>query len=219
MISDRKPQFARLRLAQTADQIEAQRHAANNANARVLGLVWYRQYPGDTLSIARGWPMVVLGAYHTLRDLQWDSAALPAEPNDIRRLAGIQPRQWRLAWPLLGLHFPIDADGRRRNPQLAEQRYEAVGQRWQKIDAINVLHHPDTAYLGAAADAYLKDVRSPEPTPVRTGVHTSQHQHQHQRRNAYQGAVDGLGESPRSGEAGCRPLDPDGASLGKRAKP
>ena len=203
----------RLRLAQTAGQFEAQRHAANNASAQVLGLVWYRQYPGTTLSIARGWPMATLGVYHALHDLQWDCSGLPAEPDDIRRMANVPPREWRVAWPLVSPYFPIDADGRRRNPQLAVQRYDAVGARWQHIDAVNIRHHPDTAYPGASADTYLRactDVATSEATGVRAGEVT--HQHQHQLRNAYQGG-NLVGESLRSTGA---PRLPEAVNVGKR---
>lgn len=148
--------------------------------------------------------MVALGAYHALRDLQWDCAALPAEPEDIRRIAAVQPREWRVAWPLLCSHFPIDSDGRRRNQQLAAQRYEAVGKRWQQIDAINLRHHRDDgAYLGATADAYLKqytDVTSSVRTTGHSDVHT--HQHEHQLRKAYDGGGMDVGESLRSAGRG-----------------
>lgn len=205
----------RLRLVQTAAQLEAQRHAANNASAQMLGLVWYRQYPATTLSIARGWPMAVLGVYHALHDLQWDCASLPADPDDIRRMGNIQPREWRVAWPLLGPYFPIDVDGRRRNPQLSVQRYDAVGKRWQQIDAINTRHHPDTAYPGASADTYLRaytGVATSEDTGVRSDEVTHQHQHKHQLRNAYQGG-NLVGESLRSTGT---PSLPEAVSLGKR---
>jgi len=196
----------RLRLAQTLAQQEAQIHAANNAAAQVLGgLSWYKQYPGDTLSAVRGWPMAALGLYHALHDLQWDCAALPADPEEIRRVAAIQPRDWRTAWPLVSPYFPVDVDGRRRNPKLAAQRYDAVGKRWQNIDAINIRHHPDQWYVGASADAYFKQVTGVVTSVsmgVRSDVVTLQHQHQHQLRNAYEGGGDVLGESIQSGEVG-----------------
>jgi len=183
-----------LRLVPTPAQLEAQRHAAANAGAQVLGLKWYRQYPGDNLSVSRGWAAAALGLYHSLRDLQWDCAALPAEPEDIRRLGGFQTRDWRSAWPALAEHFPLCADGRRRNAALAKQRHEAIGKRWQQIDAINIRHHGHSWYRGKTADDYLTGVR----TDVPSDELTHQHQHQHQLKNAYDGGTEPL----RSEEVG-----------------
>lgn len=169
-----------MRLVDSAAHVEARRHAATTASAQVLGLSWYRHYPGSMLSTARGWSMATLGVFHALFDLQWDAASIPADPEDIRRLAAIQTREWRGAWPLVEAHFPIDKDGRRRNPGLAEQRLEAVGRRWQQIDAINSRHHGSDGAFIPSAETYLRRV-----TDVHTGVSsdegTHQHQHQHLR--------------------------------------
>ena|SRR5579859_2710609 len=189
----------KLRLAWSATQLKAQQHAANYAGAQVLGLQWYKTYPSNTLAASRGWSMAALGVYHALLDLQWDCASLPAEPENIRRLSSIQPREWRASWPLLYQHFPLDSDGRRRNPQLAEQRYEAVGKRWQQLDAINIRHHD--AYVGASADEYSKSV-TPVTTPVRTdGGHPylPSSTSTSVREDAYEGG-EVLGDSLRSAE-------------------
>ncbi|MBS0366712.1 MAG: hypothetical protein JSR67_12905 [Proteobacteria bacterium] len=181
-----------LRVIPTVQQIHAQHHAARYANSSVLGIAWFKQYPGDNLRISRGWPTVALGAYHAVRDLQWDRGCLPLAPDEIRRLLGMALRDWRIAWPLLQEHFPADSDKFRRNPALAKQRYEAIGKRWQQLDAINLRHRPNDWYRGKAADAYR--------TVVATGVRSDELTHQHQLRNAYEGGGDVLRESQQSRE-------------------
>lgn len=169
-MSTRKPQLPVV----ATRQLEAQRHAAAYAGAQVLGLKWYRNYPGDNLSTARGWPAVALAAYHALRDVQWDLASLPKDQEELRRVSGFQTREWRIAWPLVEVHFPLETDSRRRNQALAKQRYDAVGRRWQQVDAINMRHHSqDGAYVGASADTYW---RAHVPVDERTDEHTHQHQ-------------------------------------------
>jgi hypothetical protein len=182
---------ARPRFVPTTEQLKAQRHAADYAPAKVLGLAWYKQYPGDNLCASRGWSAAVVGVYHILRDIQWDCGSLPVESEDIRRLAGIQPRDWRAAWPLVQSHFPIDHDGRRRNPELANQRHESIGQRWQKVDASNTRHH-EGWYRGKSADLYLAGERS-DGLP---------HQHQRRQERAYgEGGIEEGLSLAGSGEA------------------
>jgi hypothetical protein len=158
----------KLRLVLTQQQLDAQRHAAAYGDANALGIKWYRNFPGDNLSVSRGWPSATLGLYHALRELQWDRGALPADSDEMRRLLGRgSPREWREAWPLLQPHFPVEADNTRRNVALARERYSAIGIRWQQLDAINMRYHEDW-YRGKSADLYVAVVATAERTGVGT---------------------------------------------------
>jgi len=83
-------------------------------------------YPRDFASATHGWPLIARGAYRELLDSQWDMGSLSADQLDLRALVGCTPAEWRIAWPLIEPKFPIDADGRRRNPRLESHRAKAL---------------------------------------------------------------------------------------------
>jgi uncharacterized protein YdaU (DUF1376 family) len=90
---------------------------------RVPQMPWY---PRDFASATRGWPLAARGAYRELLDAQWDMGSLPDSENALRAIAMAMPTEWRVAWQFVEPKFPIDSDGRRRNPRLETHRIKAV---------------------------------------------------------------------------------------------
>ena len=180
--------IASLRFTPTAKQLQAQRHASHYGNSMTLGIPWYRQFTGTNLRASRGWSAAALGVYHALRDAQWDRGYLPPDPEEIRHLTGFHPREWQAAWPLVREHFPIAEDGSRRNREMAEERYESIGLRWQQIDASRSRFAG--WYRGKSADNYLVEHCLRHPSDDASGDlsgDTSLHHHHHPN-IAYQGA-------------------------------
>jgi uncharacterized protein YdaU (DUF1376 family) len=83
-------------------------------------------FPGAFSGATRGWPLIATGAYRALLDCQWDLGSLPVSEKELRLLAGATAREWRIAWPYLEQKFPVDADDRRRNARLEQNRREAL---------------------------------------------------------------------------------------------
>lgn len=94
----------------------------------------YRWFPRDFASSTRGWPLAARGVYRELLDAQWDLGALPANPDDLRKLAGAKASEWRVAWDYVASKFPL-LDGRRRNPRMETHRASALAQYEARRDA------------------------------------------------------------------------------------
>lgn len=62
------------------------------------------------------------GVYVLLLCLQWRHKGLNHSPITIRKAAGIHHRVFPRIWGQLAPLFPVDTDGRRRNPRLEEER-------------------------------------------------------------------------------------------------
>ena len=108
-------------------------------------------------------------AYLRLLCFQWLRQGLPAELEKLRRLAGKGVTEALLT------KFPVEADGRRRNPRLetvrAEQRARIEKKKEQRRNAANKRWHPDgnaTAmrpHNGSIAGA-MPTTHHPPPTQI-----------------------------------------------------
>lgn len=85
-------------------------------------LPWRKHFVGDHALLTRGWPIAIRAALVELLDQQWRFGELPADPELLRIAIGASRREWMSGWPLLEAHFPLDADGLRRNQRLAIER-------------------------------------------------------------------------------------------------
>ena len=99
---------------------------ANGEDTRTPQMSRMPWYPRDFASSTRGWPLAARGAYRELLDAQWDLGSLPAEPGQLRALAGATPREWNTAWRFIESKMPLGEDGRRRNARLEAHRKRAV---------------------------------------------------------------------------------------------
>jgi len=91
------------------------------------GLPFMPWFPARFLSSTRGWSVTARGVYRELLDCQWESPnGLPAAPAELQQLIGATSAEWK-AWPgQVETKFPIDADGRRRNPTLEQHRAKSL---------------------------------------------------------------------------------------------
>lgn len=91
------------------------------------GLSFLPWFPSSFLSSTRGWSVTARGIYRELLDSQWESSnGLPANATDLQRMIGATPSEWR-CWPShVELKFPLDSDGRRRNPTLERHREKSL---------------------------------------------------------------------------------------------
>src|SRR5215475_11830593 len=98
--------------------------AANTERRRPLAYMpWFT---GDFMTATRGWSVTARGVYRELLDAQWDRGALPADPNELRRLIGATPTEWRAWSQHVEAKFPLGDDGQRRNARLEQHRQHAL---------------------------------------------------------------------------------------------
>lgn len=109
----------------------------NDPKPQMPRMPWY---PRDFRSSTLGWSLVARAVYRELLDAQWDVSGLPVDPEDLRAIAQASLAEWKKAWRHVEAKFPVDADGKRRNPrlelhradalQLAAKRRKAAKKRW-----------------------------------------------------------------------------------------
>jgi uncharacterized protein YdaU (DUF1376 family) len=84
-------------------------------------------FPSRFLSSTRGWSITARGVYRELLDCQWEMGSLPASATELQEMIGATKTEWKY-WPsLVETKFPVDADGRRRNPTLEQHRANSLG--------------------------------------------------------------------------------------------
>lgn len=68
---------------------------------------------------------------------QWknEDDGLPSDPEQLRRLTGASPKEWRPTWELIEKHLPIGEDGRRRNRRTEHERRFALDRRAKRSAA------------------------------------------------------------------------------------
>ena len=66
-------------------------------------------------------------------DAQWNMRTLPSDPQDLRKLIGATPAQWRVVWPYVQSKFPPIAGGR-QNAKLEAQKQRAIRQHERQSD-------------------------------------------------------------------------------------
>jgi uncharacterized protein YdaU (DUF1376 family) len=85
-------------------------------------LPWYAWYPTDFMGAVRGWSILERGAYRDALDAQWTLDGLPADPDDVRKIIGATPAEFRRIWSRIEAKFPVATDGLRRNLRLERER-------------------------------------------------------------------------------------------------
>ena len=98
---------------------------------RLPFLPWY---PDRFLSTHRGWSVTTKGVFRELYDCEWEMLSLPADPEELQQLIGATKAEWKTSWPLIQPEFPVDTDGRRRNPVLEADRAKSLSLRDRNRD-------------------------------------------------------------------------------------
>lgn len=80
----------------------------------------------DHLAITRGWPVVADGIYRRLLDVLWLDGSLPADESDLRAISGASRAEFQRGSKYFLHLIPVGDDGRRRNPDIAAQREDAL---------------------------------------------------------------------------------------------
>lgn len=84
---------------------------------------WYPEsFNGSTCT----WPFIAKAVYRALLDAQWMAGGLPDDPDVLRNMLGVTPKDWRIAWPFVGPKFKAGDDGLLRNPRLEAHREKAL---------------------------------------------------------------------------------------------
>lgn len=89
-------------------------------------LWWMKLNTQDYVLRTMQWPIAARALYVDLCALQWNDGSLPAGPTELRLICRFSPREFAQAWLRVETHFPLDPDGRRRNPELAAEYLRAV---------------------------------------------------------------------------------------------
>lgn len=89
-------------------------------------MTWVPFRIDDHLAVTRGWPLVAEAVYFRLVCFLWIDGSLPADERELQAIVGAKPAEWRRAWPYVQSYIPVGDDGRRRNPDIAAQREEAL---------------------------------------------------------------------------------------------
>jgi uncharacterized protein YdaU (DUF1376 family) len=107
----------------------------------VSRLPYFRWFPDDYAGSVRGWSLLEKGGYREALDAQWSQDGLPANPDEVRRIIGATPAEFRRIWARIESKFPIAEDGRRRNPRLEQER--------ERVKRVSVVR-AELGRLGAA---------------------------------------------------------------------
>ena len=94
-------------------------------------------YPSAFYATTRPWPFIARAVYRELLDIQWDAGALPDDPDALRNMIGVTPKEWRVAWPIVGPKFQAGDDGMLRNARLEAHRLVALQLSDKRRDAAN----------------------------------------------------------------------------------
>jgi len=75
------------------------------------------------------------GIYHSLLCQQWERGGLASDPVVLAQLGRCTAAEFRAAWPALESHFPLCADGLRRNARLERIRADQRAARERRRQA------------------------------------------------------------------------------------
>lgn len=89
-------------------------------------LPWFKVRALEHLDQAAGIPLAAVGLAHVLRCRQWVRGNLPESEAELARMARVALNQFRAAWPHIADQFPLLAPGVRGDPELSQEREEAV---------------------------------------------------------------------------------------------
>lgn len=91
------------------------------------------------------------GAWIELIAHQWETGALPAEPQVLGEIAGARnAAEWKSVWPRIEPLFPIDQDGNRRAQWLEQER------------AYSLAAHSERVASGSKGGTSTADKRRPQ---------------------------------------------------------
>ena len=89
-------------------------------------LSWVPWYPSDFIGSTLGWPLIARGVYRELLDANWLQGGLPDDLHQLAAIARCTESEFAQAWPYLEDKFPLNGDGKRKNPRMEEHRLAAV---------------------------------------------------------------------------------------------
>ncbi len=103
-------------------------------------------YPSSFYASTRTWPFIARAVYRELLDVQWDAGGLPADPEALRKMLGVEPADWSKTWQIVETKFELDQGGQLRNRrleahrtralELTETRRNAANRRWAKDSSV-----------------------------------------------------------------------------------
>lgn len=83
-------------------------------------------FPRDFIASTRGWPLLHRGVYRELLDAQWELGSLPDDVEELARICGASPEEFKIAWTRVSAKFvPADGGGL-INVRLEEHRAKAL---------------------------------------------------------------------------------------------
>ena len=85
----------------------------------------FPHYARDWYIATRGLSAAARGAFIDFMSVSWIQGGVPADPDELRKIACMERAEWRRVWPELEAKWPVGADGLRRNPKLEDVRREA----------------------------------------------------------------------------------------------
>lgn len=147
-------------------------------------LPWFKVRALEHLDLAAGIPLAAVGLAHVLRCRQWVRGSLPESEAELARMARVPLNQFRAAWPHIADQFPLLAPGVRGDPELSEEREEAVSKgrkareaalaRWDREPAkskqINGTEDADAERMqsgGNAEETRIDETRTDETSTAR----------------------------------------------------
>lgn len=91
-------------------------------NDKLLMMPWF---PESFIAATRGWNLTQRAIYRELLDAQWIGGSLPADEEELMRLAGATKQEWAKAWPAVKKKFEL-VDGVYTNDRLEQHRTKAL---------------------------------------------------------------------------------------------
>lgn len=83
-------------------------------------------FPRDALAATLGWSLAEKGLYFCLLFASWELGDLPASTDELARIAGATPDEFREVWPRVAPKFEAIASGRLINRRLESHRAKSL---------------------------------------------------------------------------------------------
>lgn len=132
--------------------------------------LWMPLYVADYITDTRHLSTIEHGAYLLLLMQAWtDGGKLPADPERLRRIAGLQPKEWKAAWPVLREFFSESDEGFRHKridrelsaaATISAKRKAAADARWGQSNS-----NANASAIGDANALQTECQPQPQPQP------------------------------------------------------